>query len=307
MEFTVVLQQVTVLFILIVIGFALKKFKIITDELGKGLTGLIIYVTLPALLITAMNYEFSKEILDNSLKILLYGSFMYIFMILVSVIFMKLFHAENPQKGVYQFLVIFPNVGFMGYPILLSVFGEIAVFYGAISNLLFNILLWTLGIIFISQEKDKKINFKMLINPGIISVLIGFSLFIFSIELPYVIYRPLELIGDTTTPLAMMLVGSLLGDAKFKEMLGNARLFIISIIRLILIPLSLIFIFKFMNIPEMISSILIILSSMPAAANAAIFARKYDSDYRLASQGIFLTTLLSIGTIPLIIYAITNL
>lgn len=305
MEFTTVLEQAAVLFILIIIGFILKKIKIITDEFGKGLTSLIIYITLPALIITSMNYDFSKEMFDNSIKIVIFGAGVFLFMILVSIVFNKIFHAENPQRGVYQFLIVFPNTGFMGYPILLSVFGQIAIFYGAIFNMLFNLLLWTLGVIFVSQEKDTKINFKMIINPGIISVIIGFLLFILSIDLPYVIFRPLELIGDTTTPLAMMLVGSLLGDAKIKEMFSNMKLFIISLVRLIIIPCSLLFLFSLINLPYIVSSTLIILSGMPSAANAAIFSRKYNSDYKLASQGVFMTTLLSIGSIPFLIYLIS--
>lgn len=302
MQFIVVLNQVAVLFILIIIGFILKKLKIITDEFGKGLTSLIIYVTLPMLVITSMNYEFSKELFDNSIKILIYGSGVFLFMILVSMLFVKVFHADKPQKGVYQYLIVFPNTGFMGYPILLSVFGQIGIFYGAIFSLLFNFLIWTLGIVFVNQEKDTKINLKMLINPGIIAVIVGFTLFIFSIRLPDVIYKPLELVGDTTTPLAMMLVGSLLGDAKFSDMVKNIRLFIIVLIRLIMIPCIILIVLSYANLPQIVSTTLVILSGMPSAANAAIFARKYDSDYRLASQGVFLTTLLSIGTVPLIIY-----
>lgn len=306
MDFVLVLNQVAGLFILIVVGFILKKLKVLSDEFGKGLASLIISVTLPALIITSMNYQFSKELLDNSLLILVYGSGAFALMILISYIFSKIFHLENPQKGVYQFLVVFPNTGFMGFPILSSVFGQQAIFYGAIFNLIFNVLLWTLGVYFVSKGKDRKINLRMLINPGTIAVVIGFTLFILSAKLPYILHSALDTIGHTTTPLAMMLVGLLLGDAEFGLLFRNIRLFIISAIRLIIIPVSVYFLLSLLHLPNIVLATVVILSGMPSGANAAIFSRKFNSDYRLASQGIFLTTLLSIGSIPLIIYMVMN-
>ncbi len=305
MDFTVVLNQIAVLFILIVIGFMLKKLKILDDRFEKGLASLIISVTLPALIITSMNYEFSKELLSNSLMILGYGASTFALMILVSYIFSKIFHLENPQKGVYQFLIVFPNTGFIGFPILNAVFGREAIFYASIFNVIFNILLWTLGVYFVSKEK-KKINFNMLINPGTVSVLIGFMLFVLSIKLPYIIHSSLQTIGDTTTPLAMIMVGLLLGDARFRVLFTNIKLFIISAIRLIIIPLIVYIILSLFNLPQIVLATVVILSGMPSGANAAIFSRKFDSDYKLASQGIFLTTLLSIVSIPLIIYLVIN-
>ncbi|SHH78542.1 hypothetical protein SAMN02745135_02118 [Caloranaerobacter azorensis DSM 13643] len=302
MDFILVLNQVLVLFILLMLGFILKKINIITDELGKGLSTLIIYVTLPALIITSMNYKFSRDILSNSIRLIIIGIIVYIFMIVVGIIFVKLLNIQEPQKGIYLFLTIFPNVGFMGYPVVEVAFGKIGVFYAAIYNLIFNVLIWTLGVILVNPEHKKKINLKSLINPGTVSIVLGFILFIFSIKLPKPIYISLHKLGASTTPMAMLVVGSLLGDAKFKEIFGNIKLFIVALLRLIIIPLSVLFVLIRLNLSPIVAGIPVIISSMPAAANAAIFARRFDSDYRLASQGVFLTTLISILTIPFILF-----
>ncbi|RKD32243.1 AEC family transporter [Thermohalobacter berrensis] len=306
MEFTAISNQVLVLFILLVIGFILRKFDLMNDELNKGLSNLIIYVTLPALIITSMNYEFSQDKLNNSIKLLIIGFFIYIFMILLSLLYTKIFHIEEPQRGVYQFLIIFANVGFMGYPIVEVIFGKIGVFYAAIYNLWFNIILWTLGIILINPKHDKNINFKNLINPGTVSLLIGFIIFIFSIKLPQPIYVSLDRLGASTTPMAMLVVGSLLGDAKIGEIFTNKHLIITTLIRLIIIPAILIMGLSLFKLPDVVKGIPVVIGSMPAAANMAIFARKFNSDYRLASQGVFFTTLVSIGTIPLVIFMLLN-
>ncbi|WP_069651057.1 AEC family transporter [Caloranaerobacter ferrireducens] len=307
MDFILVLNQVLVLFILLILGFILKKINIMTDELGKGLSTLIIYVTLPALIITSMNYKFSQDMLSNSIKLLIIGVIVYTFMIIVGVIFVKLLKIQGMQKGVYLFLIIFSNVGFMGYPVVEVAFGKIGVFYAAIYNLIFNILIWTLGVILVNPGHEKKINLKALINPGTVSIVLGFTLFIFSIKLPKPIYISLHKLGASTTPMAMLVVGSLLGDAKFKEIFGNSKLFIVALLRLIIIPLSVLFVLTRLNLPPVVAGIPVIISSMPTAANAAIFARRFDSDYRLASQGVFLTTLISIATIPFILFILNTM
>lgn len=304
MTFIETSSQVSVLFILLLIGFILKKTNIITDELGKGLSGLIIYATLPALVITSMNYKFSKDMLSNSIKLFIIGFFIYLGLIIISIIFTKIYKTPKKQSGVYKVLIIFANVGFMGYPVVELVYGKIGVFYAAFFNLWFNILLWTLAIFLLNS--NSKISLKSLINPGTISILLGFFLFIFSIKLPGPIYTSLNKLGASTTPMSMLVVGSMLGDAKIKEIFLNKKLIAISIIRLIIVPMLVLFSLSLFNLNEIVIGIPAIIMGMPSAANAAIFSRRFDSDYRLASQGVFLTTLLSIISIPFVIYIITG-
>lgn len=301
-----VFNQATVLFLLLLVGFIAKKLKIMTDELGKGISNLIIYIMLPALIITAMNYEFSEEMLSMSIKLLTIAPFVHIFMIILAILFTKVFIIEDIKKrGVYQFLIVFGNVGFMGYPIIRSIYGDIGVFYAAIHNIWFNILMWTVGIMLMSSDDKGKMNLKALVNPGIISIAIGFFLFIFSIELPEPISIALSKLGNATTPLSMMVVGSLIADAKIKEIFTNTKLIFVSIIKLVIVPLIVYLVLSRFDLPKMVVGIPVILSGMPSAANAAIYARKYDSDYKLASQGVFLTTLLCLITIPMLMMLLT--
>lgn len=301
MDLMTVLSQVLVLFILITIGLILKKLKIIDDSLGKGLSNFIVYATLPSLLVTSLNYEFSKELLNNGLLILAIGPFAYIFAILVGFLFIKFNHVEQPDRGIYLFACIFPNVGFMGYPVISVVYGEIGLFYAALFNLWFNILLWTLGMVLTSPKNDTKINLKMLINPGTIAITIGLILFLFSIKLPTPIFDALDSLGNTTTPLAMIVIGSMLGDSSVKSVIKNKRLIVSVLIKLIIMPLPILFILSIIPIPKIVIGIIATLMAMPVAANAAIFARKNDSNYKLASESIFLSTLFSIATIPIFI------
>jgi len=312
-----VLIQTTILFVLILIGYIIKKIKVISDELVQGLSSFIINVTLPMMIIASMNYEFSKEMMINSVLILALGIVSYAIAILLANIFTRIFHVDEPQKGVYKFLLLLSNTGFMGFPVLNALYGSEGIFYGAIFNILFNIVLWTIGIDVVTRyqyEGKKKATHntkhrlkKLIVNPGIISVIIGLIVFISPVKLPMLILSPIKLVGDTTTPLAMMVVGALLADVKIGDMFTNYRLYIISAIRLIILPTILVFIFSFFKLPHIVSGIVVVLSGMPSAANVAIFAKNYNSDYKLASQGVFITTMLNMATVPLILYLISTI
>ncbi|WIV12144.1 AEC family transporter [Proteiniborus sp. MB09-C3] len=146
---------------------------------------------------------------------------------------------------------------------------------------------------------------KNFINPGIISVFIGLLVFISPVKLPNIIYSPLKLLGDTTTPLAMLVAGAMLADIKISEVLSNKKLYILAVIRLLIAPISMILIFSVFKVPDIVKGVLVTLTGMPSAVNTAIFATKYNSDSKLASQGVFITTLLNMLTAPLIIYLLT--
>lgn len=301
MDLLSVLSQVSVLFILLIIGIILRKLNILDDYLEKGLSNLVIFATLPALLITSMNYEFSQDMLNNGLLILGIGPIVYIIIGLISYLYVKTNKIEGPDRGIYIFMTMFPNVAFMGYPVVNIVFGEIGIFYAALFNLWFNILIWTLGIMLVNPKGNNKLSLKSLLNPGTISIVIGLSLFLFSIKLPRPIFDALDSLGNTTTPLAMMVIGSMLGESSIVGIFKNKILLGSTFIRLIFMPAVILILLSLTPLPPMLAGIISIIMAMPTAANAAIFARRYDSDYKLASEGVFLTTLLSIGTIPIFI------
>ncbi len=309
MSFLPVLNQTMILFILIFIGFIIKKRNIISKQMIKDLSGLILNVTLPLMMITAMNYTFSLEMLNNSMLTLAYGAVSYVIVIMIALVFNRVLKTDILQKGVYSFLIVFPNTGFMGFPILKAMFGDIGVFYGAIYNLLFNFLTWTLGVKYMTghnkAESKSSLGLKSLINPGFISVFIGLLVFVSPVKLPNIIYSPLKLLGDTTTPLAMLVAGAMLADIRISEILGNKKLYILTVIRLLIAPLSMLFLFSIINVPSIVKGVLVTLSGMPSAVNTAIFATRYNADAKLASQGVFITTLLNILTAPLIIYLLT--
>jgi len=293
------INQVIVLFIIMAVGFYAKKKKFLNNVVDKGLSELLLNITLPFMIITSFNIKYEAAMVSNAQKILIYSFLIHISLIFIS----KLLFFKSPEskQHVFRFITIFSNVGFMGYPVLESIYGGIGVFYAAIFNIAFNILVWTVGVMLFTGEKDFKSMRKALANPALIAVIIGVILFAFSIKLPISIETSIKLVGATTTPISMIIVGSMLAEMKFKDAFSDFSVYYAAIVRLCIVPMIVYVVLKLLKVDEMLLTICVILQAMPAAVMAPIIAEKYGGDSLLASQCVFITTIVSGFTIPIII------
>jgi len=247
-----------------------------------------------------MQIEYNPQMVDKIIKLLIISIVMYVFSFLVAYC-LKFIFKSSKDIGIYQYVIMFSNVGFMGYPVVEAILGKEAVFYTAIFNLPFNLLVMTFGAYFLSKDKgDYSFSLKKFINPVIVSIFIGLIAFLFSIKLPLFINKSLSMLGGITTPISMLVIGSTLCTSSASECFFNKKLYFVSFIRLILLPIAIYLLFKGRIHDSLLLSIPIVISSMPAAANTVIMANECDTNVTLASQAVFFTTLFSIITIPLI-------
>jgi predicted permease len=189
-------------------------------------------------------------------------------------------------------------------PVLASIFGQSGVFYGSIYVVTFNLLVWTLGVIIFTGKADRATVKQGITNPALIAVAIGLFLFLFSLKLPLPIYRCIEIAGGMTTPLAMMVIGSMLADIRWSELFSGFSIYYVSLVRLIVVPLLAAFFLKTVGVRQELVQICTAAAAMPAAAVTAILAEKYQSDTQLTSRIIFISTALSIVTIPFVLMVI---
>lgn len=302
MQFYAVFEQILALFLQLLAGYSARKSGLLDSLLTKGLSGLLLKLALPALIIDSMQKPFSLSLLKESGVILLISLTVYASSIVIALLFPRLLAATPDERGVFSFALIFSNVGFMGYPVVFAVFGETGVFYAAIYNLPFNLLLFTLGIMIISKkiEGAPPINWKLLVNPAVAAVFVGFFFFLFSIALPRPVAVAVHQLGLLTTPLSMLLVGSLLSTMPVKKVFTDRRVYIVSLMRLLVLPFLVWLALQNLRLPEMLVGIPTVITAMPAAANSAILAEQYEGNAALASQIVFLSTLLSVLCIPLV-------
>lgn len=296
-----VFQQVLVLFLLIVVGYVVRKLNIVTDAINREIGGLVINIALPAFLIVSMNQSFSMEMLRTSGIFVVLSFGVYAGFAISAKFFSKLLRVDGKERDVFEYVLLFSNVGYMGYPVVQVVFGTQGVFYTAVYNLSFSVLVWSYGVFLMNRNSDHKEKRKGFLNPGLVAVFIGFFLFAFSIELPKPIAETLKMIGDTTTPLSMMFIGFILAQTEMRSILTEWKVFAISGIRLIIQPLSVWLVLRLVGVEGMLLNVPVLIASMPAAANTAIIASKYGSDYQLAAKLIYISTLLSVFTIPLVV------
>ena len=300
MKNDIVLNQVLILFIIMAIGFYARRKKILNDELTQGLSELLLAVTMPLLTLTSFNLKFSPEMLINAGLILICSILAHTATFFLG----RALYAKYPEKirAVLHFSAIFTNCGFMGYPLLESLFGKTGIFYGSMYVAVFNFFLWTIGIRIFTGKNDPGSFRKALANPGLIAVFLGIILFIFSVKLPFPVYRAMDLAGSTTTPIAMLVIGSTLADSDFSKLFTNIPIFYGALARLILIPAVALLILKLTGLDELLIKIFVIIIAMPVAANSAIFSKKFEGDALFASQLVLVSTLLSIVTIPLMVF-----
>ncbi|MDS0526479.1 AEC family transporter [Clostridium sp. SHJSY1] len=293
-----VLNQVIIITLMMIIGVFLRKKKVITNEVNKAFSNILMNLTLPFMIIYSFNFEFSMEMFKKAIMIFFYSVGIHILLIILSKL--AYFRFENSKKNAFKFATIFSNCGFVGYPIVQGIFGNVGVFYTSIFTIPFNIFMWSYGVVLFTGESDIKSIKKNLINPPLLCTLLGVIIFIFSIKLPGALLSTIGSIGNMTTPISMFIVGSMLADVKLKDVFKGLDIYYLNFIKLIVAPIIVCIILKVLNVDETLLYICVIMVAMPTASLIGVFSEKYNGDNLTASKCAFLTTVFSIITIPVI-------
>jgi hypothetical protein len=197
--------------------------------------------------------------------------------------------------------MVFSNAAFLALPLAQSVIGDEGVFYSSCYVAVFNILAFTYGIHKISGKKAKISVKSLFLNPGSISVLIGIPLFLLQVKLPDLITDTMQRVGSCNSPMAMIVFGTFLANCNFKNIFAKKEVYFVSLIRLIIIPITMLFIFKLFGVEGNMLTALTISASAPVATNTAMYSAKYENDTALSSELVGQTSIFSIITMPIIV------
>lgn len=299
-NFLTVGQQVVVLFILIGVGFLCKKLNLISSSAIKSMTNLALYVATPCVIVTSFqNCDFSKDKLFNMLIMIVAVAVIHIGSIVVCSLIFR--NKDEAKKVVLRVGSIFSNCGFMSLPLQKAILGNDGVFYGAIYVAIFNLFIWTYGLVTMSGDKKELSLKKLAVNPGIVGVIIAILLWVFHIQLPSIIYSPVDYLGALNTPIPMVIIGCQLANSSFKSMFTDKNSYLCIAVRLIAIPLVSLFLLYLCGIRGNMFVATVIATSAPSAATTTMFATKYDRDVPLSVSLVSATTLVSIVTMPTIV------
>lgn len=312
MGITETLTALLKLFIMILPGVIAKKTGVITTEHTEGMSSFITHITYPCLVISSMQMEFSMKVLNNCKYVVLIFMGVILISLLLSRIIVKLVKLPKAQVGVLAFMLVFGNTGFVGLPVLNGLFGQEAVFYGALCDSSYDIFMFTLGIQLIASsgqttglKRTKKEILKSIFNPCLIGVLIGLSLYVLRITLPPILSEPVHTIGAVTSPLAMFVVGTHLANLQFKELLTHKYSYLICFMKLLVSPaIAFALVYFILGTGSLLASVLVMQASMPVAMCSVIFAQQFKGDIAFTTKGTLLSTLLCIFTIPLVAFLI---
>lgn len=293
--------QIVSLFIIMIIGYVLNKCKVINSDTNARLVKLVINVAMPAQIITA--FVSNQGIVSNQEVLSVFGIslLMHAVYFIVAVVFMYGLFVKKEQRGTYYFMMMFGNVGFMGFPVIEAIFGKESLIYAVIFNVVFQVLVYSVGIIII-RRPDVPFSPKKLLNMPLISAGVAIALFFLKIKLPGPVNDSLGYLGNITTPMAMIILGSIIANMKIKELFNEWRVYIFAAVKLLLVPVIAMGLMSVMPIESgLIKGCMVVLSAMPVATNASMLAIEYEGDVNLTSKGIFFTTLLCMLTIPVIV------
>lgn len=305
MDFYLIFSKVSVIFLLIMVGFFLSKKNILTSEGQKELTSLLLYVLLPCTLIKSFDIEYSYDILTRGLKMSFFMFAIYILSYFIARLVSRRYKEPENRKDIHVLSMILPNVGFMGYPIINALIGPEAIIYAVMCNMGFEFFAWTVGIYTVSKNSAVKDDENPIISlfktPAIIAILTGLVLFTTPLYIPEPLISTVSLLSGAMSPVAMIIVGISLANSNLSKIVKNKYIYISSTVRLVAIPLVTMIILRLLSAENMSYYIPMILISMPTAGYATMFATKYENDSLLASEIISMSTLISLVSIPIII------
>lgn len=301
--------QSIVLFLLIAAGFGAGKLKVLGPEAVRGMSRFIVDFTLPALVLVSMQKPFSAELRDEALRMLGISFAIYLSALPLAALWSRVIGSRGPESGVHEFGGTFANVAFMGFPIMGAYFGKDILFAVSIYNMPFQLLAFSLGVIMLTRGNSgvPRISLRQWINPAILSTCLGFVFFLGSVRISGPLLSGLTILGEMTTPLSMAVIGAILARMEVRGILGNIRVYLTSVYRLILHPLALWAVLSAFGLRGNSLAIPVVLAAMPVAANASILSDAYGGDSETASALVFVSTAVSLITIPLLAWTLFGL
>lgn len=294
------LEVMVILFMMVILGYALCKLGYMGDKFDKKLSSIVVDVTCPLLILSSVMGE---SLPDRTLilPLLGVGFLTYVLLLVFGFWVPRLITKDRTDRGMIGFALMFANVGFIGYPIVSSIFGPHAVFYAALLNMPNTFFIFTAGVMLIKGEYSlKQFNPKVLVSPAMLGAFLAAIIVALGIHTPDIIARPVTMVGNITVPAALMIIGSSMAKLPIREIIGSPKVYITALLRLTIVPLSIYFLFKACGVSDQVNNINTVVIAMPVASFGTMFCLKYGRNPSLITETTFITTLGSIITIPLI-------
>lgn len=295
-------EQMILLFILILVAYIASKIKFLPANSNKVLADLVVNITNPATILYAV--ATSSHALSNGAVLSILGITILTLggQMILAHGFTKFLRIERRPAGVYRFMLVFSNCGFLGYPVVRALFGADAVFVASMYNLIFQILCFTYGVRQVGGDPSaREFRPKMFLTPMVVTSVLALILYLANVPFHPMVVETLSLLDRITSPASMLVIGCVLAAYPIKTIFGRWHAYVFCVVRLTVIPVIVWAILRLFVTDPLIFGVMVVLSALPAATNTVLICSKYNGDESTAASGLFLSTTLSLITLPILL------
>lgn len=290
-----------ILLAIVIVGYVAGKLKYMGGDFDRRLSNIIIDITCPALILSS---TMGGTLPDRALILPLLGISLLTYLLLTAVAFNlpRWITKKSEDYGPVGFALMFGNVGFIGYPIVGAIFGHEAVFYAAILNVMNTLSVFTVGVMLVNGDRQRMaFQSKILVSSPMIAAYLAILIVALGIDgIPAVISQPVTMIGNITVPGALLIIGSSMSRLSWRTMLGSRVVYVTTAFRLLILPLLLYVFFRAIGFDTLVVNINTLIIAMPVATYGTILCLRYGRDTSLITEMTFISTLLSVLTIPVV-------
>lgn len=292
------------LFAIVIVGYGAGKLGYLGGDFDRQLSRLVINLTCPALILSS---AMTGELPDRKyiLPLLLISIVTYAILTGVAFLLPRYLTRQKSDEGAVGFALMFGNVGFMGYPVVASIFGHEAVFYAAVLNVVNTFVVFTVGTMLITgkgEVEEGRFQKKVLYSTPMLAAYLTMLIVILRIDnIPEWISQPLIMLGNITVPAALLIIGSSMSNLSVRSLLGNRTVYATTLFRLILLPVGIYYMSLLLGFSQFVASLNMVVIAMPVATYGTILCLKYNKDTTFMAEVTFITTLLSVITIPILV------
>ena len=302
MNFDALSEQLILLFVLIFVAYFASKVKLLPANANSVIADLVVNITSPATVLYAV--ATSSHALSNTAVVGILGITAATLgaQMLLGWGFTSAFRLKGTTGGAYRFMLVFSNCGFLGYPVVRALFGADAVFVASMYNLIFQILSFTYGVRQVGGDpSSRQVSPKMFMTPMVITSVLALILYLINVPFHPMVVETLSLLDRITSPASMLVIGCALAAYPLKTIFGRWHVYLFCVMRLIVIPVIVWAVLRLFITDPLILGVMVVLSAMPAATNTVLLCAKYNGDESTAASGLFVSTLLSLLTMPVLL------
>lgn len=311
-ELTAAISQICVLFLIVILGFVMAKANYLDQDMSNKLSKILLNVTLPCMILASVS-EMDSTSAQSQIPITVILSILsFIAMITISLALAFAMRVRRQDSSVYMFMGLCTNLGFMGIPVISSIYGGQSIILTSLFVMFQGVFMYSFGFVMLAatsedseKAKDFKIPWRAMVNPAMIASLLALALFFAQIHLPSMLNQAMDMVGSITAPIAMMIIGLFLSSVHAKDLVSDWRIYVFVIARQLLLPIAVFLVARMFITDPLVLGVLVMTFVMPVGSLVPLFSAQFHHDTVLAARGVVIGTALSFIFIPTMLVVMT--